>query len=371
MIEIKEVPESSRLWQTLQRLALERKPALTDLALFARQMYTMMRAGVPINRAIRGLAESTRNIPLSRALEDILDTLEAGRDLASGMARHTDIFSSLFISMVQVGEQTGRLDEALLQISTYLEQEKLTRDRIKSAMRYPLIVIVAIGIALTIINLFVIPTFARIFQSFHAELPGPTLLLIAVSEFSVAYWHLMLGALAGMVFGFNAWVRTETGRYQWDKYKLRIPIIGDIILRTTLGRFASAFAMAVKSGVPLVQALTVVAKAVDNTYIGARILMMRNSIERGDTLTRSATTTAMFTPLVLQMLAVGEETGAVDELMYEVAGYYEREVDYDLKTLSDAIEPILIVAVGIMVLILALGVFLPMWDLASAARGGR
>ena len=165
----------------------------------------------------------------------------------------------------------------------------------------------------------------------------------------------------------GAWARSDEGSLIWGRLKLRMPVIGDILMRATLGRFARSFAMSMRSGVPLIQALTVVARAVDNRFVESRILLMRNGLERGESLSKTAVASGLFTPLVLQMLAVGEETGAVDEMMDEVAGFYEREVDYDLKNLSDAIEPIMLLAIGGMVLILALGVFLPMWELSSAA----
>jgi MSHA biogenesis protein MshG len=178
----------------------------------------------------------------------------------------------------------------------------------------------------------------------------------------------MLLAVIAAVIGIRYYVRTDEGRYLWDRMKLKLPIVGDLIHRATMGRFARAFAMSVGSGVPLIQALTVVSRAVDNEYVGSRILSMRNGVERGDTLTRTASATGLFTPLVIQMLAVGEETGAVDHMLAEAADFYEREVDYDLKNLTTAIEPILLTAVGILVLILALGIFLPMWDLTQLAR---
>jgi len=292
--------------------------------------------------------------------------LESGRDLASSLGRHPEIFPTLFISMVRVGEETGRLDESFMRITSYLVLEKETRQRIKAAIRYPVFVIVAIGIAMAVINIFVIPTFAELFAKSNVPLPWQTRLLMTVSGFFVDWWPILLAGLVGGAIGFRSYINTENGRYWWDKNKLRIPIIGSIIHRATLGRFARAFSMALTSGVPLVQAMTVVARSVDNEYVGEHILNMRNGIERGESLTRTATITNQFTPLVLQMLSVGEETGEVDNLLVEVADFYEREVDYDIKNLSSSIEPVLIVAIGIMVLILALGVFLPMWDLSTA-----
>jgi MSHA biogenesis protein MshG len=272
--------------------------------------------------------------------------------------------------MVQVGETTGSLPEAFLQLSVYLDREKDTQGRIKQALRYPTIVLVAIVLALGIINLFVIPAFAKVFTSFKAELPWATQVLVSTSNFTLSYWYVILAAAVAAAVGVRAFIDTPRGRYRWHHWQLKIPLIGPILYGAMLGRFARSLAVTLKAGVPLVQGMTVVSRAVDNDYIGARILEMRDGIERGETITRTAATTGLFPPMVLQMLAVGEETGAVDDLLVEVAEYYEREVDYLLKNLSSAIEPILIVVIGVMVLILALGVFLPMWDLSRAARGG-
>ena len=346
-----------------------KKPALDDLVLFSRQMYTLMHAGVPIIRAITGLADTTRNFVLQKALQEVRAELEGGHELSTALAQHPDIFSHLFVSMVQVGENTGNLDDVFLQISAYLEREKNTRDQIKAAMRYPTFVIIAITIAMFIINMWVIPTFAKVFAGFNAELPLPTRILLAISEFTVNYWYVIAGVLLITYFSFRYYIKTEKGHWQWDRFITRIPIIGSIVLRATLARFARSFSMSLRAGVPLVTGLTLVSRAVDNLFVGHHVADMRNGIERGDSLTRTAASTDMFTPLIIQMLSVGEETGNVDDMLEEVADFYDREVDYDVKNLTSAIEPILIVFIGAMVLVLALGVFLPMWDLASAAKG--
>ncbi len=348
----------------------EPKVQLTDLNLFSRQMYTLLKAGVPIMQALRGLEGSTHNSKLARVIGEIHESLDAGLDLTSALRRHTDVFSTLYISMIQVGETTGALQESFLQMSSYLELEKETRERIKAATRYPMFVVISIAMAIFVINLFVIPAFAKVYSSFGAGLPWATKMLIATSNFTVAYWYVILIVSALAILGLRMYVNTTDGRYRWHKLKLRLPAIGGIIYRATLGRFARALALTIKAGVPLVQGLTVVSRAVDNDYVGGQVVQMRDGVERGETITRTAAATGMFPPLVLQMLAVGEETGSVDELMGEVAGYYEREVDYDLKNLSDAIQPILIIFIGILVFILALGVFLPMWDLPQAVKGG-
>ncbi len=368
-VDISETTDTTRTTESRWRRLRQRKPGLDDLIQFSRQLYTLMRAGVPIVRALTGLADNVENPRFAEVLREVVLDLEAGHDLATALRQHPELFNDLFVSMVQVGEQTGRLDEALLRLGQYLEREKDTRDRIKSAMRYPIFVIAAISVAMVIINLFVIPVFARIFEKFNAELPWQTQLLLAVSNFSLAWWPHLLVLLLGAVIGARYYVQTETGRLLWDRYKLRLPIIGNIINEALLARFANAFAMSLRSGVPLVQGITVVARAVDNHFVGQRILQMRAGVERGESLTQTAAQTGMFTPLVMQMIAVGEETGAVDEMLENVAEFYDREVEYKLKNLASAIEPVLIIVIGGMVLILALGVFLPMWDLASVVQG--
>lgn len=344
---------------------------LDDLIFFCRQMYTLQRAGVPIMQALRGLSESARNPTLAKVIEGVLEGLDSGLDLNSSFRRYPRVFSPLFVSLVHVGETTGNLDEAFLQLAQYLELEKDTRQRMKSAVRYPLFVVLAISAAVVIINLFVIPAFAEVYAGFNAELPWATRIIIGSSNFMLQYWPFMLAGLIATVLGFAAWVRTPAGRRRWDRYKLRIPIVGGILKQALLGRFGRGMAMTMKAGVPLVKGFTVISRALDNAYVGEQVLAMREGIERGESITRTAATTGMFPAIVLQMISVGEESGALDELMEEVAGYYEREVDYALKNLSTALEPVLIIGVGGLVLLLALGVFLPMWNLASVMGLGR
>jgi MSHA biogenesis protein MshG len=238
---------------------------------------------------------------------------------------------------------------------------------VKSALRYPSFVVTAMLVALVVVNVLVIPQFQHVFASLHAELPLMTRVLIATSQFSVTYWPALLGAAVTGAMLFRGWIATPPGRLAWDRRKLRFPIAGKIIHKGTMARFARSFALAIRSGVPIVQGLTVVSQTVDNAYLGARVEQMRDGVERGESILRTATGAGIFTPLVLQMIAVGEESGSLDELMDEIAQMYEREVDYELKTLSSQIEPVLIIFLAVMVLILALGIFLPMWDLGQAA----
>jgi MSHA biogenesis protein MshG len=338
-----------------------------DVQLFSRQLYTLMRSGVPILRSLSGLIESTTNAALARVITSLKESLEAGRDLSTAMRQHPDVFTPFYVAMVRVGEATGRLDEIFLRMFEHLEFERETRARIKEALRYPSFVIIAMAVAVAVINVFVIPAFAKVYAGLGAELPLMTKILIETSRITLAYGWLMLAGLMLAVAGFRVWRATDGGRLVWDRFKLRLPLTGSIILRSTLARFARTLALSLKSGIPAAQALSVVAEVTDNAWVASRVEQMRNGIERGESILRTAQTAAVFNPVVLQMIAVGEETGSVDELMQEVAEMYEREVDYEIKTLAARIEPLVIVAMGGIVLVLALGVFLPMWDLASVA----
>ncbi len=362
--EQKQKLESSQYFKFRRKAKVE----LDDLILFCRQMYTLNSAGVPLVRALRGLVETARNPTLGEALDHVVADLESGMELSGAFSLHPKVFPPLLCRMVQVGEVTGKLDEVFLQLSVYFEREKDTISRVKSALRYPTFVLVAISFAVIFISLFVIPAFEKVFASAGAELPLPTRILMGLSSFMQSYWYVLLGLFVLAVVLVKRGLQTTKGRYFWDRYKLKIPLVGDIILRSTLVRFSRGFNMSYTAGIPLSQALGFTARAVSNSYVGEKIELIRNGIERGDTLTRSAAQAEIFTPLVLQMLAVGEESGSVDTMLEDVADFYEREVDYDLKNLSSAIEPVMIVIIGGMVLVLALGVFLPMWNLASIAR---
>nr|WP_315480470.1 type II secretion system F family protein [uncultured Rhodoferax sp.] len=349
---------------------LNRKPVVVeDLLIFSRQMYTLNKAGVPILRAFAGLEASATKPAMVDMLKDIRASLDQGRELSAALARHSDLFGGFYISMIRVGEMTGRLTEVFLRLTEHMEFERDVRERIKQAMRYPLFVMIAMAIAVVILNIFVIPVFAKVFAGFNTQLPLITRGLLAFSGWMIAWWPMLLVLVAGSVVGVRAYLRTPEGRYRWDSRKLKLPIVGDIILKATLARFARSFALSSQSGVPLVQALTVVAQTVDNAFIGSRIEQMRDGIERGESISRCAAATGVFTPVVLQMINVGEETGELDNLLFEIAAMYERDTDYSIKGLSASIEPILLAVIGVLVLLLALGVFLPLWNMGQAAMG--
>jgi len=349
---------------------LNEKPLThNDVLLFSRQMNTLLKAGVPIMSALQGLETSSENKNIGRVMHDLREGLETGNELSTCLAREPKSFDPFYVAMVRVGEFTGTLQEVFLRLFHHLEFEKFMRDQVRAAIRYPMFVIVTMAVAIMIVNIFVIPAFAKAYAGFKAELPAITKGLIAFSNFTVNYWYVMIGMIVLLGLGFRWYINTGRGRLAWDEFKLRIPIAGPIVRDATLARFARSFGLAIRSGVPAVQALTIVAGTVDNAHMARKLETMREAVERGEALRRAAVASGIFTPLVLQMINVGEESGELDSMMSEIGEMYERDVEYSLKNLSAQIEPILIVALGILVLVLALGVFLPMWDLGGAALG--
>ena len=344
------------------------KPKTSDLVLFSRQMYTIAKSGIPLLRGIKGLAASTHNAVLRTTLEDILKDLEGGRDLASSFARYPRVFPPLYVSIIRVGEETGTLEASFKRLSEYLQQDQDMKDRIKAATRYPLIVMCVIAAALAVLTMFVIPRFEPLFRSLGDNIPWPTLAIMAVSNFARDYWYVVLGGIVTTAVLTRHYLASASGRLRWDEVKLRIPIIGKLIHEGILARVTRSLSISLSAGMPVLQTLNVIAQSAGNQFMSARVHEMRDAVERGEPVSRAAASVGMFPPLVLQMLAVGEETGELAELLDEVAGFYEREVDYALKNLSSSIEPILIVTVGGAVCVLALGVMLPMWEMISRVQ---
>ncbi|MDX1625222.1 MAG: type II secretion system F family protein [Wenzhouxiangellaceae bacterium] len=369
-VSIDRAPAAERERSALVQLLGRDRPDDSDLIFFSRQMYTLTRAGVPLSQGLKGVAASTRNPVLKRVIGDLKDSIEAGNELSQAMKRHgSGVFSSMYVNIIRVGEASGNLEQSFQLMGEYLARDREIRSNIKRALRYPALVVSAMAVAVAILMIFVIPRFAQFFERFGAELPWATKVIIGTSNFFVDWWWLLLLLVGGGILAFRLWVATPAGRYRWDRMKFRFPAVGDILFRATMARFARAFAITYRAGVPLIQGLTRVSQAIENEYVGQAVADMRTGIERGESLLRTAEATGLFSPLVLQMIAIGEETGEVDAMLEETADYYEREVDYDIDNLSALIEPVLLVFMAVLVLLLALGVFLPMWDVGRAALG--
>ncbi|MBU1628995.1 MAG: type II secretion system F family protein [Pseudomonadota bacterium] len=341
-----------------------------ELMNFCEQMATLLEAGVPVIGGLQQLAKSTKTKTMKNALSEIAEGIIAGKTFTDMLREYPKIFSPIFISIIHVGEDTGNLDVAFSQLTKFIENAILNRKRLVSAVRYPLIVISAILVAMIVMNFFVIPKFALIFSSFGKELPLPTRILIESSNFLTTYWVWLLIFIIGVIIGIRYALTKEKIRYAWDKYKLRFPLFGNLQLRIMLSQFTWVLSLVLRAGVPIIEGITTVAGAADNLFVQKKILEVKDSIEQGESFSQSITRAALFNEAALQIIAVGEETGRLDEVLGKVARYYEREVDYDIRRLNDYVEPVLLAIVGLMVVMLALGVYLPMWDMIQFAHIG-
>jgi MSHA biogenesis protein MshG len=360
--------EPRRLPKWLRTLGAGPTVSDAEVMLFTKQMGTMIRAGVPIMQALAGIQKSTSRERFADVIQMLRNDLDKGVELSGAMARHPKYFTEYYVAMVRLGEGTGRLDEAFQKLFVQLEFEKHMKQKIKGALRYPTFVFIAIAVAIAILSLWVIPIFAKVYAGMRVELPFLTRLLLGTSNFAVNYWWAVLAFIVLGMFAFRSWTSTKIGRYKWDKFKLKLPVFGNIIIKATIARFAFTFASATRSGMPLVSAFSIVSRVVENAFYEERILQMRDGVERGDSILRVATTAGIFSPLELQMMAVGEETGNMDEMVEQVALMYQEEVDYEVSRLSETIEPLLLAGMGVLVTILMLGIFLPLWDLSAVAR---
>ena len=345
------------------------QPTTMELVLLTRQMYTIAKSGLPWLRGLRGLASAMQNPVLRATLERAAISLAAGRDLSQSLSDNGAVFPELYISMLRVGEQTGTLEKIFLQLADYLQNQQDMRDRVKSALRYPVIVIGAIFVSMGVLSVFVIPKFAPMFRQLGDDLPLPTKIMLAVSSFVQHHWLLVMAMLAAIVATFMFTVRTPKGRAEWHRRKLQFYLFGRLTLESILARVVRSLSLTLAAGLPIIQALDLIARAADNDFVSAKITAMREKLESGEPLSRAATDANLFPALLLQMIEVGEETGELTRLLDEVADYYQREVDYTLKNLSAMIEPVLMVVVGGLVLLLALGIFLPMWEMMGKAGG--
>ncbi len=364
-VEIRETVKSADAMEVLSALFSKRSVSLRDLVLFCRQMYALTKSGVPMNRSIKGLRTSAGNRLMESTLRDIEADLDAGMPLSEGMAKHPKVFPQLMVSVVRVGETTGGLEESFMRLQGYLSFEEETVRKVKAALRYPVIVIATTIVVLIAMLWFVVPAFADVFSRAGAELPLPTRVILGLSDF-VAGNIFYLGVVALLAYlAWRAWIQSPAGERQWDKFKLRVPLSGEIVQMAAMARFGRALSIAYAAGVPVLQALQTVADALNNRYLHGKVMTMRQRIEEGLPLSVAVEEQDMFTPLVVQMLQVGEESGRIDEMMTEIADFYEREVEYRVTNLSSAIEPLMLFIVGCMVLMLALAIFLPMWQMTS------
>ncbi len=336
-----------------------------DLIVLSRQLATLVSAGIPLLSSLGTIEKQAENPRLKAALADIRSSVEAGSSFSDALARHPGIFNKLYVSMIRAGETAGILDTILERLALLAEHESETRERVKAAVRYPLIVIVAICAAFAFLVTFVVPKFAIVFSQFKTELPLPTRILISINYVVQNYWYLLLLGIILTIGGVIWYLRTPGGRWQWDRLKLRLPVFGVLFQKVALSRFARIFGAMQKSGIAMMLTLEIAGETVGNVVLARAVQTMSDSLRDGKGLSAPMESTGLFPPLVVQMMAVGEETGQLDTMLNKVSDYYDTDVEYTLRNLSTMIEPILLLFVGGMVLFLALGIFLPMWNLMS------
>lgn len=337
----------------------------TDRLLLTRQMATLMKAGVPMIQAVSGLKSSSRNPSMTQLLSSLQSSLDKGSELSAAMSRHPEFFDDYYINMIRVGESSGKLDEVFNRLFLQLDFDRRMHQKIKSVLRYPAFVLVAIIVALFIMTIYVIPSFTRVYSGMNIQLPAITVFLISASNFMSKNWILLLFLFSLMILGVRYYLSTSEGRYKWDMYKLKIPIIGGVLAKATTARFCRSFETAMKSGVPIVTAFTLVSRVVDNSFYKERILLMREAVSHGDSLLRCFLLAGIFNPMELQMIAVGEETGDVEEMVQQLATLYQDEVEYEASQLTEMLEPILLIFMAGLVMVLLLGIFLPMWNMTQ------
>ena len=347
-----------------------KKVSPRDLLFFTSQLATVMKAGIPITTGLSILAEQSKSPILKEALLDVLERIKEGNPLSTSLARYPKIFSEIYLHMIRAGEASGKLDECLNRIIFFLEYEMETKARIKAATRYPKMVMGALIGAFFFAIYFIIPKFSVMFKGFKTQLPLPTRIMLALNYYFSTYWYLVFGVIFGVIAGFQWYIRTETGRMNFDKFKIRVPIMGPLNTKIAMSRFTRMFVTLNRSGLPMLETLSIAAATVGNVFISNIILTIQQSVKDGGGLSDKMKDKTLFPPLVYQMFAVGESSGTLDEVVEKVSEFYDKEVDTAIKNLSSLIEPIMIVVMGGMVVFLALAVFMPMWDMGKMAKGG-
>jgi type II secretory pathway component PulF len=341
-----------------------------DLIFFTRQFQTIIRSGIPLVSGLRALQEQTNNERLSMAIKTIGQDIDKGQSLSDALSRHKGIFSELYVGMVRAGELSGNLEEVLERLSGVLEFQMKTKEMLKSAMRYPVFVVVTLAIAFIVLVNVVVPKFAPIFKSSKVALPLPTQILLLINDIFQEYTVIAIAVAFVLVVSFLLYKRTAIGTYTVDRFKLGVPMIGEIILKICMGRFAFILENMVRAGIPIIRTLDIVSRSVGNEYVAEKVREIAVSIEKGKGISKPLKDAKIFPPLVIHLVATGEETGSLEEMLHEVSVHYDREVTYSVARLAAWIEPALTVGLAGMVLFLALAIFMPWWDMMRAMKGG-
>jgi type II secretory pathway component PulF len=340
----------------------------SDLNMFTRQLYTLQKAGLPLLSSLEALHEQVQNRQMKAVIAQMTRDIEAGSDLSGTMQKFPQIFDALYVNMIRSGEASGRLAEILERLAVLGEHDEKIRLRIKAATRYPIIVVAAIVIAFLVLITFVVPRFAKLYGQFKTELPLATKMLIAVHYAVTHFWWALLILIVAAIFVWRQLIKTKKGLLWWDSLKLKVPVLGPLLLNLMMSRFCRTVGSLMRSGLPILQILDLTADSVGNVVVSRAIHNIKFSVNEGKGMSEPMKMSGLFPPVVTQMVAVGEDTGKVDELLLHVADYYDSEIDYTINNLVTLIEPFLILVLGIVVLFLALGIFTPMWNIIHLFR---
>ncbi|GBE25984.1 type II secretion system protein F [bacterium BMS3Bbin02] len=362
-----EAQKSSALQMEIKIPGLSDRVKAKDVVLFSRQFATMVNSGLSLIRALAVLVDQTESASLATVIRQVRSDVEKGTSLSQAMEKHPKVFGELYVAMIKAGEVGGVLDETLERLADMLEANLNLRSKIKSAMAYPIVVGVLILFVTTAMIVFVVPIFADMYEEMGggASLPAPTLVLVALSNIMTNYWWALILGTVGFVFGFQKWKKTESGRYMWDSAKLKIPVFGKLAHKTALSRFARTFAVLSRTGVPILQAIDIVSATSGNRKMSRALEDVKASVRDGESLAEPLSRHDIFPPMVVQMMTVGEETGALDAMLGKVSDFYNREVDDMVSALTSLIEPLLIVVMGITVGGILIALYLPIFNLAA------
>ena len=340
-----------------------------EMAIFTRQFATMISAGLPLVQCLDILAAQTSNPAFARVIADVTREVEAGSTLADALGKHKKTFDDLFRNMIQAGEAGGILDDILLRLAQYIEKADALKRKIQGAMIYPAVVLcVALG-ATAFMLIFIIPTFAKMFMDFGGELPLPTKIVMGLSNFLRGYWYILLGIVGAVAFGIKRFYATEAGKMKIDRFLLRVPVLGSVIRKAAIARFTRTLGTLVSSGVPILSGLDITARTAGNKVVEKAIYATRESISQGDTIAEPLRQSGVFPPMVTQMIGVGEQTGALDEMLDKIANFYDDEVDTAVEQLTSIIEPVMIVVMGVIVGGMLISMYLPMFKLINVISG--
>lgn len=339
-----------------------------DINVFTRQLHTLQKAGIPLLLSLDIVEKQTKSGRFKDIIKEIMMHIEHGLSLSGALEKYPAIFNEFYVNMVKAGEASGLLDEVLARLVEFGEKEEDNRSKIKSATRYPLITLGALAMAFMVVVTFVIPKFAAIFSQFKTELPLPTRILLGLNFVIQHYWYIIIAASAGAVFLFLKYINTKSGRFQWDYFKLHMPVFGPLALMLTMARFTRTMSILMRSGLPILQVLDMASRTAGNSVVARAVDNIASSVREGKGISEPMRISGIFPPMVVNMVAIGEDTGKVDELLMSVSEYYDQQADYMIKNFTTILEPLFVLVLGVMVLVMALAIFLPMWNMINLFR---